>query len=189
MDDPRDLWQSQEVEEMKLSIEELRAKASKFQRRIRRRNLREYGAALIGIALFGWNLWTDHNTIERIGFALVIAGAIYYMGHLSKWGAAKFLPADLGRADCLRFYRGELERQRDLLRSVWWWAIGPLVPGLALGLIYGVVTAAPAARWRPTAALLIAAAIIACIGWLNQRAARRLDGRIAELNRELASGL
>ena len=31
MDDPRNLWQSQEVEEMKISVDELRAKAAKFQ--------------------------------------------------------------------------------------------------------------------------------------------------------------
>lgn len=187
MDDPRNLWQNQEVEEMKLSLEEIRARAAKFQSRIRRRNLREYAAALLVILLFARFFSTTPNIVERIGFALVIAGALYYIAHLWKWGAPRFLPADMGRADCLHFYRGELERQRDLLRGVWTWAILPIAPGLAIGLIYGIVTASPAARWRSILGALIATAIILGIGWLNQRAAGRLDGQIAELNRDLAS--
>jgi hypothetical protein len=188
MDDPRTLWQSQKVEEMKLSIEELRAKAAKFRNRIRRRNVREQVAALVVLVLFGRYFWETPNTIERIGYVLVMAGTIYYMWHLAKWGAAKFLPVDMGRADCIQFYRGELERQRDLLRGVWKWAIGPIVPGVALIFIYAIATAQPAARWRPIVSVMVSAAIIVVIGWLNQRAARRLDGRIGELNRELASG-
>jgi hypothetical protein len=189
MDDPRNLWQTQEVEEMKFSLEELRAKAAKFQNRIRRRNIREYLAALVVVVLFADFLWKTPDTIQRIGFALVIVGALYYIWHLWKWGAAKFLPADLGRADCLRFYRGELERQRDLLRGVWKWAILPIAPGLTIGLVYGIVTASPLARWRSVLGAAIAAAIIVVIAWLNQRAARSLDTRIAELNRDLASSV
>ena len=172
---------------MKLSIEELRAKATKFQRRIRRRNLREYAASLLVIGLFSWYCWKVPNPVERLGFALVVAGAIYYAWHLWKWGAPRFLPSDLGRADCLEFYRGELKRQRDLLRSVWWWAIGPIIPGLAVGFFYGIVTGPAAVRLHQIVGAAVAAGIIVCIGWLNQRAAHHLDGRIAELDREVAT--
>jgi len=189
MDDPRKIWQNQEVEEMKLSVEELRAKAAKFQSRIRWRNVREQVAALIVVVLIGRFLWETHVTVERIGFALVIAGAVYYVWHLRKWGAPKFLPADMGRADCIKFYRGELERQRDLLRSVWKWAIGPLIPGLLLIFTYSIAAAPSAERWRPIISVTVSSAIIVVIGWMNQRAARRLDARITELNRDLTSCL
>ena len=33
---------------------------------------------------------------------------------------------------CLEFHRSELVRQRDLLRSVWWWYLLPFVPGMLL---------------------------------------------------------
>jgi hypothetical protein len=187
MDDPRSLWQNQEVEEMKFSAEELRAAAAKFQGRIRRRNVREYLAALAVIAIFGRLLWETSDTIERIGFALVIAGSIYYIWHLWKWGSAKFPPSEMGHADCVRFYRGELERQRDLVRSVWKWAIGPIIPGLAVGLIYGIATTAPNRRWYPILSTVAVAAVLATVGWLNQRAAHRLNGRIAELDREMGN--
>lgn len=171
---------------MKLSVEEVRAKAAKFQRRILRRNVREHVAALVVILLLGSFLWKTPDTVERIEFALLIAGALYYMWHLWKWGSSRIMPADMGRADCTKFYRSELERQRDLLRGVWKWAIGPLVPGLALGYIYAIATASPAELWRRIISLLASVAIIVIVGWINLRAARRLDGRIAELNRDLA---
>jgi uncharacterized MAPEG superfamily protein len=102
MDDPRNLWQTQEVEEMRISMEELRAKAAKFNSRIRWRNIREYLAALVAIVWVVTNLWKVSSPVERIAFALMIAGVIYYVWHLTKWGSAKSLPADMGRADSVR---------------------------------------------------------------------------------------
>ena len=40
--DPRNLWQSQEGEDVTITLEEIRLRAARFERRIRRRNLREY---------------------------------------------------------------------------------------------------------------------------------------------------
>jgi hypothetical protein len=187
MDDPRNLWQSQEVEEMRISVDELRSKAAKFQSRIRWRNWREYGAAVVVIVWAGTTLWRTPHTVERIGFALIIMGSIYYMWHLKKFGAPKSLPADLGRADCARFYQSELARQRDLVRSIWKWAIGPMIPALALLDIYWIVVPPDGRRWFPVVGAVMQAVILVTIGWLNLRAARRLDGRIAELDHELGS--
>lgn len=186
MDDPRNIWQTQEVEEMRFSVEELRAKAAKFQRRIRRRNLREYLAALIVIVLFGVAAWKTPQIVPRVGFALVIAGAIFYIWYLRRWGSTRPLPADMGSADCAGFYRSELERQRDLLQSVWKWALGPVIPGVALLAVYNITSVSPARRWQQVGYVLLETAIFASVVWLNMRAARRLGRRIAELDRERA---
>ncbi len=186
MDDPRNLWQSQEVEEMRISVEELRAKADKFNRRIRWRNVREQVAALIVIVWAGTILWRDPHTVERIAAALLMAGAAHYMWHLKKWGSAMSLPADMGRADCVRFYQSELAQQRDLVGGIWKWAIGPMIPGLALLNTYLIVFPPTSRRFSVVSAVLVAA-LISTIGWLNLRAARRLDRRIKELDRELGS--
>lgn len=170
---------------MKLSLDELRSKANKFKNRIWRRNLREFLASIIVVLGFGWSLWSSPAIVVRIADALIIAGAIYYAWHLWKRGTPQSLPADLGRTDSVQFYREELERQRDLLRSAWLWAIGPLVPGLALGFAYEIATAPPARRLSLMAIVAAAAAFLALVGWLNWRAARRLDRRIAEIGREL----
>lgn len=185
MDDPRNLWQNQEVEEMKIPVEQLRAKAAKFQSRILWRNVREHVAALIVILWAGTTLWRASHAPERIGFALLIAAAIYYMWHLWTRGFAKPLPAALAAADCVRFYRGELERQRDLLRSIWKWAIGPIIPGVALLDIYALISPPSGRRLFSVISIAVQAAIVLIVGWLNLRAAKRLDLRIKELDREL----
>jgi hypothetical protein len=188
MDDLRNLWQKQEAEEVKMiSVDELRVKAAKFQSRIRWRNLREQAACLFVVAAFGAMSWKTPQTVPRIGFALIIAGAIYVAWHIQKWGSAKVLPADLGRANCVGFYRDELERQRNLLRSIWKWYLGPLIPGMSLLVIYGIWVAPPDRRWFPISYAVAAAALFWLVGWLNQRAARRLEGQITELDRELPS--
>jgi len=185
MDDLRNLWQNQEVEEVRISVDELRVKAAKFQGRIRWRNLREQAACLFVITAFGAMSLKIHQAVPRISFALIIAGAIYVAWHIQKWGAPKILPADLGRASCVGFYRDELERQCNLLRSIWKWYLGPLIPGMSLFVLYGIWVTPSHRRWFPIAYAVAAAAFFWLIGRLNQRAARRLEEQIAELDRGL----
>jgi hypothetical protein len=187
MDDPRNIWQTQEVEEMRFSLEELRAKAIKFQRRIWRRNLREYLAALFVIVFFGLAFWNTRQIVPRIAFAWVIAWSIFYIWYMWRWGSASPVPADMGSAACVGFYRNELARQRDLLRSVWKWVILPILPGLVLIAAYKITSAGPGKLWQQLAWVAFEAALIAVVAWLNMRAARRLDRRISELDRDLAT--
>jgi hypothetical protein len=187
MDDPRNIWQTQEVEEMRFSVEELRAKADKFQRRIWRRNLREYLAALFVIVFFAATYWNTHQVVPRIAFAWIIAWSVFYIWYMWRWGSATPVPANMGNAACVGFYRNELARQRDLLRSVWRWVVLPIVPGLALLAIWKFVSARPEKLWQEVGWLLFEIALLAIVAWLNVRAARRLDRRISELDRERAS--
>ncbi len=172
---------------MRISVEELRAKAAKFSKRIRRRNVREYVAGVIAIAWAGIYFWRIPHLVERIALALLIAAVIYSMWYLKKWAPPKSLPADMGRADCVRFYQSELERQRDLLRSIWKWGLGPFIPGMTLICVYFVVVPPSGHRWVSVANAVFQAAVFSVLGWLNLRAARRLDRRIEELDRELGS--
>jgi hypothetical protein len=185
MDDLRNLWQNQEVEEVRISVDDLRVKAGKFQSRIRWRNLGEQAACLFVITVFGSMSFMTPQTIPRISFALMIAGAIYVAWRIQKWGSPKVLPANLGRANCVEFYRGELERQRNLASGIWKWYLGPLIPGMSLLVVYGICVAPSGLRWFPIAYAVAAAACFWLVGWLNQCAARRLEGQIAELDREL----
>ena len=185
MDDFRNIWQNQEVEQMKISIDELRAKAAKFQRRIRGRNLREQAACLFVIVFFGAMCLKGPQTVPRIACGLIVVGATYIAWHLQARGAPKSLPADLGRANSIGFYRSELERQRNLLSGIWKWYLGPLIPGMGLLILYGIVNAAPSRRWFPITYAVSACAFFWLVGWINQRAAKRLSRQITELDREL----
>src|SRR5471030_3451406 len=56
-DDLKNVWQNQTVEANQMSLDELRRKAGKFQKRIRNRNLREYAASVVVVAVFCYNMW------------------------------------------------------------------------------------------------------------------------------------
>lgn len=182
MEDLRDIWQNQETEVMKLSIAELRAKAMKFQKGIRLRNLREQVACIFVIISFAGAYRMIPLTIPRISFALIIAGTVYVAWYLQARGAAPALPAEMGRSNCIDFYRRELEKQRDLLRNVWKWYLGPLIPGMALFVSWSIVIARPERRWFPIAFAAFCAVVFWGIGWLNDRGARHIDRQIRELN-------
>ena len=166
---------------MTISIEELRAKAARFQRGIQWRNVREQVACGVVIIAFAAMAIRIPPTIPRISFGLIIAGALYIAWHLQVWGTARPLPSDMGRETCIDFHRRELERQRDLLRNVWKWYLGPLTPGLALFAIWCIVIAPPNRRWFPESYAAFCAAFFWGIGWLNRRAARALDRQIDDL--------
>jgi len=182
MDDLRDLWQKQEVEEMKFSTTELRAKAAAFERRIRLRNLREQAACLLVIIFFGWSFFRPSPIVPRVSFALMMAGAIYVAWHLQVKGSAKALPSELAGASSIEFYTRQLEKQRDLVRNVWKWYLGPLIPGIALLVIWAVVTLPPEKRWYPMPFATLSVAAFWMIDRMNRGAARQLDRQIDELN-------
>ncbi len=185
MDELRDLWQKQEVEEVRISVEELRAKAAKFQRRIQWRNLREQTACLIVIFVFGAMCVKTSQAVPRVSYVLIIVAALYIAWHLQARGAPRSLPAEMGRANGIEFYRSELERQRNLLRSIWKWYLGPMLPGMALLITYAIVTAPPGRRTFPAVYAVVAAAFFWLVSLINQRAAERFNRQIAELDRDL----
>lgn len=182
--DIRRLWQDQTEEAVRMSLDEIRKKAQKFQQRIRWRNLREYGAAVFVVAVFGFYIWHFHEAFVRTGSVLVIAGTLYVVSQLHKRGSAKTAPADMALTTCLDFHRRELERQRDLLRGIWWWYLGPLIPGLAVFTLGGA-TANPnhpllAWTFAASSAALVALVFFLIAAW-NQKCARKLQRQIDEL--------
>jgi len=183
--DVRDVWQNQELEGIRMSIDEIRRKAGKFQKKILWRNGREYVAALVVVIFFGFQSWRTPDAMTRVGFGLAIAGLLYVVWQLHHKGSSRSLPSEMGRASYLEFHRTELERQRDLLRSVWRWYLGPLVPGLAV-LMVAVARTNPG-HLRHLGAFLAGYYSVVVLAFffiwrLNESAARRLQRRIDELD-------
>lgn len=183
----RELWQSQKTEGVRMSIAQIQANAGKFQHQIQWRNVREYVAAIAVVLFFGYEFVRGRGLFVRIGFALIITGTIYVVGHLHFKGAGRPLPRDVGLSSSIEFQRRELERQRDLLSSVWRWYLGPLVPGLAVLIV---------AFWRANPGHLkhmglfaaiyagVVAAVFLGIAKLNSSAARRLQREINQLDED-----
>ena len=175
------VWQNQPSEGMRMSIEEIHRRAGKFQKKINWRNAREYVAALVVIVIFGFDFWHTSDALARVAFGMIIAGTRYVMWQHQKRGASRSQPAEMGLASGLQFYRQELKRQRDLVRSVASWYLGPMVPGLVVLMVARARTNPGHLRPIGLSSALIALIFVSA-WWLNQRAARRLQSRIDELN-------
>jgi hypothetical protein len=167
-DDVRALWQAQPVLPLGLSAAELAAKATRFRGIIAARNRREWLACVFVGLFFTYAAITAQELLLRVSFVLTVVGTAYVAWYMRKHAVPGALP---GAGPCLDFYRGELERQRDLLRGIWRWYLGPLVPGLAVMAI-----AAPSA-------LLVGLFVVVFggVGWLNQAAAAALQRDIDAL--------
>ena len=181
--DDRDLqalWQSQSPHGSVIPLDEIRQMARRLEHKVSRRNRREYVAAAIVVAGFGWQMFTLPTLLLRIGAGMSIAAAIAvaYMIHL--WGTTRTLPSDLGLTSSLEFHRVELERQRDLLRSVWWWYLLPFTPGI-LVLEIGHALAQPERTSRIVALSVVMLLLAVGIYALNWRAAARIQRRIDRL--------
>jgi hypothetical protein len=107
---------------------------------------------------------------------LVMAGALFIIHRIYTRGVTRPVPMNGALSTSVAVYRRELERQRDLLRTVTWWYLLPLFPGTALLMIGQAL-----ARSQPTAALRMFGSLL-LVGWLiqqlNQRAARKLQQKI-----------
>lgn len=179
----KSVWQNQPSEGMLMSVDEIRRRARKFQKKIYWRNAREYIAALVVVIFFGFEFWLVADALTRVGSGLCIAGLLYVVGQLHRKGSARSLPAEMGLATSLEFFRRELERQRDLLRSLWSWYLGPLIPGPVVLLLARARTSPDHLRQIGLSLALAFFMLLFVLVWmLNQRAARKLQRRIEELN-------
>jgi hypothetical protein len=186
-----DLWQSQRSEFIPMPVEELRKAFGKLTSRVYWRNIREYSAAILVVAGFGYYFWAFHTVLLRIGSGLTIAGAVFMSVQLHRKGSAANIAEEMESKTCLEFYRSALARQRDLLSFVWKWYLLPFAPGMILFLLgllklvldqpashlhYGLVT-----LWFGIT-FAGCASVFALVGWLNRRGAKDLQKRIDALD-------
>ncbi len=185
------LWQGQAVAPRRFSVDELRSTARTFQRRIWLRNAREYLACVALVILYTVKTAQADGWVSRMSFALTALGAAFVGWQLYRRAASQVVPpaeALGGVQGAMRFHRAELERQRALLSTVWRWYLGPLVPGLALGLGGGLVSALSEhgkVGWS-IALIAVVVAAFALVGWVNSFAAKKLQLQIDELDQELS---
>lgn len=193
MDDLQTVWRTAADPAPSVSADdlaELRTEADRFDRAIRWRDRREYAAAVLLMVVFGWG-FPVAPPAGRVGIVLAISGAAFVCVWI--WRAQRRRPPvepGASTVDALRVAVARVEIQIELLRSVAWWYLAPLMVGplvlLVVGAVAAVRTVPPIGQMTTrnligfSIALALAAAILAAVGgffwWIyriNRRAAER----------------
>jgi len=177
------LWQSQPTEGTRMSVEEIRNRASKFERRIRHMNQREIVGCLIGSGLFGYFMIGTKSELFRVAYGLFIAAMLWIVVQLRRKNRVNSLPASMGAASSLQFFRTELERHRDVIKNVWPWYLAPMVPGYVMLTVAYLAYFPQRARWIGAGVFDVFVVLMFIGIWkMNVRAARCLQKKIDELN-------
>ena len=159
-DDLKVLWKEQSVNPLRISPQQLRKEAEKLRTGVRRRSI--VGGGAVTIVILAWTLFffVFQNWLQRLGSILTVAGNLYMLVQL-RLRPARAMPG-VGETDCIRFYRAELERQRDFHRGKWFWSrLLILFPGPIIWIV-GFARAYPQLEpsiWLVFAAFLIFAAM------------------------------
>lgn len=170
------------------SSEQSAAQRRRLETCLARRNRTEFvagGAASVFLLAAGVTglvrAGTMTGAVAAVGLLLVAGGLVAVLWRLRRHVAAQ--SGVVAGESPTAMLAGRLRRERDLLRSVWAWYIGPLVPGLVL--VWGALFAGGAFG---TALAGTAISVIAAV-WIaraNHRAAAAYDDQIRQLG--LASG-
>lgn len=162
------------------SYAEMRREAFRFQRLIRQRNVVEYAAAAIAIAGSAAAFVRASQPLQRASLILAIFGLLSIVYGLYRRGSSRPIPASGSDCETLRLYRAQLARQRDALRGVPYWYIGPLVPALVLMTAAQIASRAGSGRIAGTAGITIV--FMSFLIWLNRRAARAVQLKLEALD-------
>lgn len=108
-EDARGIWQSQESVVTRMSAEDMRARADRWDRAFRGTNWIAFACAAALLLFFVAMLAVNETTVQHVGAAIGIAAALYLVVvgvRVARWPAL-----DQG-ATCIRSYKLQLERRR-----------------------------------------------------------------------------
>ena len=153
-----------------------------FERMIRRGVRIEAYTGVAVAAFFIMPVVSSPNWALRIGWALASAYGLYVAVVVWK-SETPPMPESLEFGAALAHYRGELERRRRIIQTLWRWYLMPMVPGMLLIIAGATIEASK--RGRPLWPALIFIALTAGMGVVihlsSQGWARKLRIRIDAL--------
>jgi hypothetical protein len=171
------LWRDPPREEHAMSIDDIRSKAERFERKVRRWNLVGGVAFVLVIVAEALEVWIHPNLLQRVGDVLSSAALLYVIYRFRPYAAVQAMPAGLGLTSSVDFYRKQLVRQCDLAGNPWRYLL-LFIPGMGL-ILLGRALERPPAQTAAIAAFGVA--LFLGVVWLERRTARQLQREIDEL--------
>ena len=114
--DMRNVWQNQKPEGIRMSVEEIRRKAVRFERKVFWENALNYFVGLAGVTFCCYFVLHGPNVLFRLGFGMLVAVMLYLVWQRHQRSPFRRVPSEMGIVSCLEFHRQELERRRDYHR-------------------------------------------------------------------------
>src|SRR5579859_6162412 len=111
MNDPKHTWQNQSKEPFKMSIDEMRQRAHRFQMKARLQVVYSIAAGLSVCVFFAWTSARSQEALSRIGFGLLSVWGIYAAYQAYRWMWPSNPGPNAPVSTSLEFYRSELERR------------------------------------------------------------------------------
>lgn len=185
MSDPKKIWQDQPTEPIKMSLEEIRRKARKFQAKGR---LKVLAAMVIGpfVCVASAHMAAGvQDVVPRIGWGVLSLWGLYGAYATYKWIWPRRLAEDATLSTSLDFYRSELERRRDYERHIWRRSgLTFCFAGVALALIPELIPALETPRLLLNAAPFFVLLVIwfVLFFFIRKRNRLKLQREIDELN-------
>jgi hypothetical protein len=162
-----------------LSPEEVRARAAKLEKDVRRRNVREYVAsAVVVVGCVSIAALGTATVLLRIACAAGVVSAVSISARVRRAGW-RACPTHDGASDetWREALRDALVRQRDLLGTAWRWYVAPFAGTVALFLVSAAFELMVPPDRVAIAAGLCAAMSLA-VAWTNRGAAAKMQREI-----------
>jgi hypothetical protein len=184
--DLKTLWQDQPTEYDPMTIADIHAKATAFQTRIRRRNRIDYVGCALVIAGFAPLLFRTESWMLQAGGAMIILAVLFVGWQLHRRASAEATPQ--AGAAVVDFHREQLVRQQAAVRSIAWWYMAPMAPGMVMLMLGRLFQAHVPGRSLEmdrmiiVLCMLIVALVFLVVWLLNRLAVHRVQKLIDELD-------
>jgi hypothetical protein len=193
-DDIKTLWQSQPMEDMTVSLSDLKSRARASRRRIATRNVVLYAYGLFNIMAGGWLIYAGYFPTMRYPMLLMIVAHFFVLWQVVERVGGRSAPSESAGQSVMSFLRDEFERQRRALANAWAWYILPFMPAFVweLAIWYRAILAhwgsATASSNLRSFEIVVASAIVfwGVVFFLFARGARRWRGELTALERATA---
>jgi hypothetical protein len=172
----RRLWHAQPREENAMPLDEIRARAARFEQKVRRWNGVTAAIIVVAVAVEFWQVSWEPEVVERVGDLLTVAAFVYVALRFRR-DSAPTGAATPAVTDSVDFYREQLGRQRDLSNQSWAY-VAPFIPGVSLSLF---ASAFERSAVDNAIVAAVGVALFVGIAWFNNWTARRLQHEIDEL--------
>lgn len=159
-DDPlKALWRGQPAEVPAMPVAYVRHRVTELDKALRIRNALEQGACVVALVWCAVIFATASDIWLQIGVGLLLLGVAFSFVQWRRRVAVQRAQGSESACTGIVFYRRELERKRDMHRTLWRWYLLPMMPGAVVVLTWNFF-GNPAMSGTPTPWIALAVTTI-----------------------------